>query len=368
MNRPLLSILIATRNRQETASIVISEILNLNLPNLEVVVSDTSQEVSLPDLIRSKTSYSNYVYQHTAVSLSMSENYSKAIDMSSGEYICMIGDDDFVLPNIIEIAQYAKLKDLDSVTQRIWINFNWLNEQNGMLFGQHPTKSAIEKIKTKSALNWILLKGGMMTIDAPRLYHGMVKRSIFESLKIETGQYFFGTSPDISATVSICCRSQFYGYSSCQFTVPGASIKSNSNLGLRKVAPKIDESDHVALHKHESWPDFIPPILCAETNWPEATHKTLLANNHTSSKVNLAYCYLLMYFKYRTQSKLITPSLYRHLDMTRFTDICVIPLKLITIASYIIYHKAKRKLHGNFFESKVPPSISKISSIVSCKI
>lgn len=362
---PLLSILIATRNRQETASIVISEILKLNLSNVELVVSDTSDKTNLLELVSLRADIStnqvNFKYQHTSAALSMTENYSKTIDMASGEYICMIGDDDFIHPNIVEVLKFAKENDLDSVTQSIGYGFNWVDEQSGILGGWYTENRSIEIRKTGKALDKILLKGGVMTIDAPRLYHGIVRKKIFDSLKYKHGHYFFGTSPDISASVSICNLSTTYGLSFFQFTIPGASLKSNSNIGLRRLAPHINTSDHVRLHTDVIWPNFIPPLLCAETNWPEAVYKTLsVLKSEKLKDINLAYCYLLMYSKYWYQRDYITPAMLNFLKRLTLIQLLLMPLKLMLIIFYISMQKIKRKISSKDFKVKVAATMDSI--------
>jgi glycosyltransferase involved in cell wall biosynthesis len=359
MHTPLLSILIATRNRQETASIVIAEILDLELPNVELVVSDTSHENNLLEMVLKRTNKKKgLVYKHTTAALSMTENYSRTIDMASGEYLCMIGDDDFVLPNIIEAAQFAKKHTISSMTQHIQSEYIWENETQGNFKYVSDFKRETKVKSTKKALADILLKGGMMTWAAPRLYHGIVERKVFTLLKEKTGGYFFGTSPDISASISICCTTESYGISSFQFTIPGASKKSNSSHGIEKKVFDLKSSDHLKLHRNEIWPLFLPPIWVAETSWPEAVYKTLLVLDPIKiSSINKLYIYVLMMVKYRQARNIIKPTMYRYISDLSFWKKLIAIIKLFIMTSAVILRKLKNTLLIRSHSSILPPHI-----------
>ena len=49
----------------------------------------------------------------------MSENFTRAIECSSGSFILMTGDDDFILPEIINVAKYLQNKNLAAATSSL---------------------------------------------------------------------------------------------------------------------------------------------------------------------------------------------------------------------------------------------------------
>ena len=148
-----LSIVIATKNRKNTALKVISGILNLSLKDIELVVSDTSI-VPITNYLSSEVLNNKlFVYKHTDAELSMDDNYTIGIDMASGKYIILIGDDDCILPNIIKIVDYAIENNIDCVTQNLCASFFWDEDDN--LITLNFTKNSPEiyqEIDSKTAL------------------------------------------------------------------------------------------------------------------------------------------------------------------------------------------------------------------------
>ncbi|MCK4296614.1 MAG: glycosyltransferase, partial [Candidatus Marinimicrobia bacterium] len=99
---PLLSIIIPTRNRQKYAISAITSILSISAPDLELVVQDNSDSRDLEEYIRSNVNDTRLRYNYTSTPQSMIDNFDAAIGLASGKYLCLIGDDDGVNPEIIE--------------------------------------------------------------------------------------------------------------------------------------------------------------------------------------------------------------------------------------------------------------------------
>ena len=87
----------------------IKQILALKLPEIEICIQDNSDTDDLRREIESLKS-DQVVYNYHAGILSFVDNFSEAVSISHGEYVCMIGDDDGILPNIVEYVEKAKKK------------------------------------------------------------------------------------------------------------------------------------------------------------------------------------------------------------------------------------------------------------------
>src|SRR5690349_17226070 len=104
---PLLSIVIATKNRQKYAIHAVESILSLNDDRIEVVIQDNSDIADLSSRLSKFKSDSRLKYRYTPPPFSSIDNFNAAVELSSGEYVCLIGDDDGINPEIIESTLWA---------------------------------------------------------------------------------------------------------------------------------------------------------------------------------------------------------------------------------------------------------------------
>ena len=114
MKSPLVSVIIPTRNRQEYAEKTIRQIAELN-QNIEIVVQDNSDDDYLKELLNDLLSNENIKYSYCETPLPFSENYNRAMERVTGDYVCALGDDDGILPNISECAIWMKENEIDVI-------------------------------------------------------------------------------------------------------------------------------------------------------------------------------------------------------------------------------------------------------------
>lgn len=92
MNIPLLSIVIATKNRQKYALSAVESILSIEDGRIEVIIQDNSDDENLSTMLQQYKSDPRLVYRYTPPPFSSIDNFNAAVELSSGEYICLIGD------------------------------------------------------------------------------------------------------------------------------------------------------------------------------------------------------------------------------------------------------------------------------------
>src|SRR3954471_7542732 len=121
---PVLSVIIPTHNRSHYAIPTIKGILSLSA-DIEVVVCDTSEV----DLISQEFDRSPHKNRLRLIRpnrpLSVVDNFNVALASAAGDYLIFIGDDDFVLPDVIEIARWAQLKKIDAIRFTTPILYFW---------------------------------------------------------------------------------------------------------------------------------------------------------------------------------------------------------------------------------------------------
>jgi glycosyltransferase involved in cell wall biosynthesis len=124
-NSPLLSIIIPTRNRQKYAISAIISILSISAPDLELVVHDNSDSRDLEEYIRNNINDTRLRYHYTSAPQSMVDNWDAAVGLTSGKYLCLIGDDDGVNPEIIEATRWADMNDIDALKPTVSASYLW---------------------------------------------------------------------------------------------------------------------------------------------------------------------------------------------------------------------------------------------------
>lgn len=281
----LLSIIIPTKNRQEYCIKVIKQILELKNEWIEIVVRDNSDEDSLREQIKDDIGNGKIIYEHFDGVVSFVDNFSLSVELCSGQYVCMIGDDDGVLPNIIDAVKIAVENDYDAIIPGLNSVYIWPSSspfikgaEKGYLCISYLKKESRDADPTR-ALKYLLQNGGQnyMNYDLPRLYHGIVKRDVIDRVKKETGHYFGGLTPDIymSVALALTCkkvRRLFY-----PLTISGICPQSGaSNSATGKHTGRLENAPHFRGHDNYIWDKKIAPIYSVETIWAETVLHALL--------------------------------------------------------------------------------------------
>lgn len=281
---PLISILIATKNRQKYCLSAVESILNLTNQNLQVVVQDNSDDKALEAMLLPFMGDTRLVYRYTPPPFSSIDNFNAAIELAAGEYICLIGDDDGINPEIIAAAEWAKKNNIECIVGNLKANYRWENTgerkflhikvvSNSLIIGDFD--GTAKKVDPKVSLKKLVQNGctNYMDFDFPKLYHGVVKREIFEQLKFETGAYLKGLSPDIYAAIALSLKINQFIVVDYPLTIPGVcSLSSSIQEGEQKTNPKdLESAPHLRDRKTPyNWEENVPRIYCVQTIWADS--------------------------------------------------------------------------------------------------
>lgn len=285
----LLSIVIPTKNRQYYCLEAVRQILSLNLKNTQIVVQDNSDDLILKDKLDNLNSR-DIIYHHHAGVLSFVDNFSEGLSFAEGEYICMIGDDDGVLPNIIPVVEMAIDNDYDAVIPGLNAVYCWPSEHSFIKGGENGylclsyLRNRQKEVNCKEGLFQLMEQAGQgyQQTDIPRLYHGIVKKECLDEIKSITGKYFDGLTPDIYISVALCftcskvCRIEY------PVTISGICPKSGSaDSATGRHTGKLKDAPHFAGHDSYTWDPKAPAIYSVESIWAETV---LHALNNFSAK------------------------------------------------------------------------------------
>ncbi len=282
-NSILLSIVIPTKNRQKYCIEVIKHILSLNLKNTELVIQDNSDLPLLKDYIE-KINDSRIVYNYSAGTISFVDNFSIAIELTNGKYVCMIGDDDTVLPNITEVVKYAYENKIEAILPRL-VSYFWPSDRpikeiyrNGCLTTTKFKTPKYLSLEVEENLIKLVDNGfqDYQSLNIPRIYHGIVRKDILDKIKDKTGSYFSGLTPDMYMSVCLACTvTNLYTYNN-PITVSGICPTSgSSDSATGKHTGELKDAPHFRGHKSYNWIEKIPYIYTVETIWAESGMQAL---------------------------------------------------------------------------------------------
>lgn len=280
---PLLSVVIPTRNRLHFAISAIENVLNIKDLRLELVVQDNSDINSLELWLKNNISDSRLLYNYIEKPLSFIDNFNAAIEITTGKYICIIGDDDGVIPEIVEAAEYLYLKSIDCLSIRTVTNFVWPNsgvpstlftKTTGGYLTIEDFKGSIEYVDVFSELNKFITNGATnyLNFNLPKLYHGIVRRECLITVKKITGNFFGGLSPDIYMSIALACTVKKVAMTNYPLTMPGVCHVSASIVEglLKRNSKKLEHAPHLRNRGFYNWSDIIPQIYCVETIWADS--------------------------------------------------------------------------------------------------
>lgn len=282
MQRPLLSIVIPTKNRYCYLKYFVEYFVSLDDARLELVIQDNSDDNSeILNYLSEYQNKANVIYNYTKEWLSVVDNSDKAILNSTGEYICFIGDDDGIDHKLIDIVEYMRSNNIDSMTCTkpvfCWpdIKSKGLN-LSGIVTIRSRITNIITKIQPKLELQKSLNKGGISLENMPCVYQGVVRRKTLDLIFDRTSSFFPGPSPDMANAVALSLVVNNAIYVNSPLIISGQGFKSAAGLGARKAhISKIEDVVFLPKNTIASWESFIPKYWTGETIYAESTTKAL---------------------------------------------------------------------------------------------
>ena len=276
---PLISILIATRNRQIYAAALVNDIISWADDRTEIVVEDNSDSNSLTTLLHDAIASGAIRYHFNSAAISSIDNFNNAIENSSGQFVCLVGDDDGVNPAIVSVAAWAFDSDIDCVTGSVEQEYIWPAD-NSAIGGtpgrlSYPTYSGRHDFSDHEACRSGLLARGAtryLELPFPRLYHGLVRRTLLASLKAKNGYYLGGLSPDIYSAVALNALSKKRLSIDYPLTIPGVCPQSTTATEGKNAtcSTNIRDAPHF---RSRHWYEFsprVPPVYCVDSIWADS--------------------------------------------------------------------------------------------------
>ncbi len=282
--KPILSVVVATKNRVKYCIACVEEFLRNPDYDIEIIIQDNTDNLDLKRYIEEEISDNRLKYRYTPPPFSSIDNFNAAIELASGEYVCLIGDDDSILPNLIQITRWAFSNNIDSIAPKSIINYTWPDQNSiGSKLDIPFFSYKYESVSLEQQLIAYLGDGcakSFRNYNLPSLYHGIVRRSCLEKIRSISGHYVGGLSPDSYSSVALSLVVRSHIVLDYPFTVAGACPASTTiqgsegnHRGLLKNAPHFrDRGNYV-------WLKYIPMYYSVETIWSESALRALFELN-----------------------------------------------------------------------------------------
>lgn len=277
---PLLSIVVPVRNHRYALA-MLRGVLALPDADIELVLHDASAETDLAETIARTVDDPRLRYHFVGQGLSLYRNFNAAATWPTGEYICFVGEDDGVSPQIVAAARWARANNLDAVRDTRRARYYWpdmgssgaLAQQSGRLFLDTRFTGAARLADVEAALHTLMRSGGQdyLALDLPKLYHGLVRRRCVEALRERTGETFKGLTPDIYAAVALTPFVQRVATVDYPLTIDGTASASNAGASARRGhRGLLQSSPHLSDRPDYPWPAPVPRFYSVETIWAES--------------------------------------------------------------------------------------------------
>jgi glycosyltransferase involved in cell wall biosynthesis len=299
---PLLSIAIPTRNRQAYALSAVRAILSTFDGDIEVVVHDNSDTPDLERMLGDMRADPRLRFTPLARIASPVENFDLAVQMARGTYVCAIGDDDVVNPELVGVCRWASQNGIDAiVTDRYRALFFWPDfsaadtgtTEAGSL-QLYEFSGGVEDVDPGEELEKCARTGGTSLQRLPKVYLGVVRRQCLVDAFARVGNSQVGTCPDMYwgvAAASFTKRVVLFDY---PLIVPGASAPSAAGaVRMRKHEGPLATAPHFRARPNYVWSPVIPAFYSVNTFYAESALLAMQATGRDDlvRRFNLPFLY-----------------------------------------------------------------------------
>ncbi|MDQ1254422.1 MAG: hypothetical protein QG646_3663, partial [Euryarchaeota archaeon] len=194
--QPLVSICIPVYNAEKTIVSTLQSIITQTYQNIEIIISDNASADNSLDLIEEFTDPRMAIYKNS-VNVGAEKNFTKCIDLATGDYIAIFHADDIYTPEMVE-KQVRTFQENPSIGA-VFTAATYINEDNEKI-GESKLPDAI-KGKKKCDFGEIFIS---LLRDGPFLMcpSAMVKSKLYRELNPFKYEQF-GTSSDLDMWLRI---------------------------------------------------------------------------------------------------------------------------------------------------------------------
>jgi glycosyltransferase involved in cell wall biosynthesis len=231
MTTPQFSILIPTRDRPSTFRHTLETVVPQK-GNFEIVVADNCSSPGTRLIVEEYVSrYPNIKYTRSDSILPMADNWEKGLELCSGDYVTILGDDDALVPSTLEVANQlidvTKSEIISWAMHTYWWPDTVAYWNANRLFVTFSNNQATWL--DSNALLSAFYAGKAGFGDLPMIYNAFVHRNCIQRAIDTHGRYFSPPEmpPDVSSGILNLLNTERFVFSQRPLAVRGNSGKSN---------------------------------------------------------------------------------------------------------------------------------------------
>lgn len=363
MKIPTLSVVVPTKNRYNCLTQLVSVFNQFHDPTVEFVIQDNSDDNT--EFLRFVTQLKDdrIKYYFESDWLSVNDNCELGISNSCGRYVCLIGDDDGVMPWIGTVANWLNEEGLDALVCELphymWPDTShkyWGRESEGSLLVRRPT-ATVSWIDVQLEKKRISRSGGTCVGNCPGVYHGIVRRSLLDELKSTTGTFFPGPSPDMANAVGLSLFVDRAVHIDFPVVITGNCSKSTGGQGARhEHHGRVSKKLFLPKGTEADWSRGNPLFWSASTIWAESAIKAFEATGQSKSLSEFNYSYLYAHalvFQHRYYREVFAAMPARCIPLTIAYMISLFVRRTSKLVSNILTRRLKVKWRRYFCEENV---------------
>jgi glycosyltransferase involved in cell wall biosynthesis len=232
-DRPKLSICVPSRNRQDCFQQTILDLVANPRTDIEFVVTDNSDDPSIMDGFIAGLQDGRIRYLPSADRpFSIGDNWERTIAVATGDWVTVIGDDDYVDPDVID--RIAQIESHDDAVDAIGWNrvpFEWPSvrtEEKSISFSLKNRIMRHSKDQLERRLfGWAA--STYMPLCPYGIYHGAIPRRTLDRIASHfSGRFFEHPTIDYDFMHKLIASASNFAYINRPMSILGVAAASNS--------------------------------------------------------------------------------------------------------------------------------------------
>ena len=232
--QPKLTICVPSRNRQRYFQETIRSLLGSLRTDIEFVFTDNSDDASIMRDFMVDVLADPRVRFLPSLDrvLSMVDNWERTMEAATGEFVCFIGDDDYVDPDVADLI--VKIQgDVPAVEAIAWsrLTYNWPDFRPRQCVVAVPMGTYYlpipRSVVYRDFFHWS--HNGAQPNCLFSVYHGAVSRKTMQKIRAKfNGRYFEHPVVDFENTCKLLVTAQNLVHVERPFSIMGVCAASNS--------------------------------------------------------------------------------------------------------------------------------------------
>lgn len=243
-----LSICVPSRNRQYYFQKTIEGLLRSKRDDIEFVFVDNSDDPSvMNDYMRTHAGDQRIVYlPSTDRTLPMIENWERTLAAATGDWVTVIGDDDYIDPDVMIVLK--KVLAANPETEAFaWgvATYSWPSPGQRNTSIHVPFNSFVVKVPRDQLLKRMFgwFEATTVPTSGYSIYHSAVSRDLLGRIRRKYGgRYFEHPVIDYDMAMKVMVEGKHFAFCQRTFSVMGSCPESNSySIGkLADIKRKVD--------------------------------------------------------------------------------------------------------------------------------